>query len=163
MKSILVIAVLAVTLQLSNCCFKIPSVNQDCLKLIGTYSVNTNSTPSVLFNFNDASNKNIDGRLTLKKTSGKLGFNIINSLSAPISGFTVEWKGGDNYELQTGSQWSIKCFKVVGDTTTITVSIPACEAGYKATTLKLQVTIDTTTITTHDAGSLSDVISKASC
>jgi hypothetical protein len=163
MKTILIAVVLANTLCLFNCCFQ-SVLNKDCSKAIGSYSVRTSSPPEISFNFNDASGESIDGRLTLRKTSGKLGFYIIDTLTNIRSGFTVEWKGDEDYELEAGSQWSIKCFVVNGDTTSITVNIPVCDPAFpRVSPLQIKVTIDEFLLPSDDSESFANVVTGAVC
>lgn len=169
MKKILAITILAIICQQSLGCIALPSFIeisdiQECVKSDYKYTVATNSTPQVALLFNEASSGQISGRIAIKKTSGILGLIISDRATGTIkNGLSIEWKGGDNYELKSDSKWSVTCFKVIEDATTITVKIPVCSAGFPRTSVNLEVSINTNLATKHDAQPLSNAITNAAC
>lgn len=162
MNKILVLTVLAITYELASTCAS--TTSSECSKYIGKGIVKTNSTPEVTFIFNDVSNKIVDARVTIKKSSGSFGIFIVDSSIPNLkSGSSIQWKGGDNFVQETNSQWTITCFKVIDDTTAITFKIPVCDENFPQLPFNLEITIDSKSTTKHDTGSLNTVINNSEC
>jgi hypothetical protein len=162
MNKIVFLVSLAISLKQYSCCFGL--LNNPCFRLIGAYSLEVNSSPTVFLYFNDASNKLIDSRIKLAKTTGRFSFYLINSLvNASRSGFDFTWKDGNNYELSATSSWKITCYQNASEFSLITFQIPVCAANFPKTQVQVEITIDSNAPSNHDAGSLNAVIDNVTC
>lgn len=133
-----------------------------CLKEISTYQITTNSTPPIYFYFNDGINREIDGRISLQKASGRVSFKFQDSSTGIRSGFDIRLFRDGSYIENAGTDWSIACMNQFHDVTEIFFRIPVCRTGFPKQ-FNIEIFIDSIGTITQGSDALYLAINRTSC